>query len=558
MGTSEQHYCLRWNNHHANMITVFQELYQNGALTDVTIGLSDGLLVECHKLVLAACSSYFRKILQNLNRPRALILVNVKYYQMKAILEYMYHGEVSVTTEELPALLEIANYLKIKGLTDVPEFPDSSSRSSSPCAQTRQSQTQSQSHSQQQQQQQQPQHQNSHQQRRSRRDQVSPSSPSPAITTSCMNYLAANSDSIGNGNGNNRIGDHTSPPHSTSSPYYNNYRKSPARAHSESRFPTAPGWNLPFVGSHFASSLHQGSSMSAHHASLLAAHYENDLNTRKNKLPNYMMGRDTPILRTVLGQGNADSSQGAVPLIHADNQEYRSPSNHSANDNTDSRRNSMSLSQGRSPYDTVVNDSEKKLSPRMRSTAEPNREWKRYKQYTKEDIASAIEAVRNGMSALQASRQFHVPSRTLYDKVKKLGIANTRSMRRSSNHSGASFPYGIGGNVNGSIYASMSDNDYDNKTGVFESPSAIIEQAYAKSRENSNDRDSAMEISRVTPTPSPSPNRSIQSAGHNQQEVDMEDQVEDLSMSSRKSDVRVIVSPVIKEEKPDPDNVHHK
>lgn len=194
----------------------------------------------------------------------------------------------------------------------------------------------------------------------------------------------------------------------------------------------------------------------------------------------------------------------------------------------------------------------------MRSTAEPNREWKRYKQYTKEDIASAIEAVRNGMSALQASRQFHVPSRTLYDKVKKLGIANTRSMRRSSNHSGASFPYGIGGNVNGSIYASMSDNDYDNKTGVFESPSAIIEQAYAKSRENSNDRDSAMEISRVTPTPSPSPNRSIQSAGHNQQEVDMEDQVEDLSMSSRKSDVRVIVSPVIKEEKPDPDNVHHK
>lgn len=37
------------------------------------------------------------------------------------------------------------------------------------------------------------------------------------------------------------------------------------------------------------------------------------------------------------------------------------------------------------------------------ATYVPNQrpEWKRYKQYTREDIMSAIEAVRNGMSALQ-------------------------------------------------------------------------------------------------------------------------------------------------------------
>ena len=44
-------------------------------------------------------------------------------------------------------------------------------------------------------------------------------------------------------------------------------------------------------------------------------------------------------------------------------------------------------------------------------------EWKRYKQYTNSDITAAIEAVKSGMSALQASRKFKVPSRTLYDKV---------------------------------------------------------------------------------------------------------------------------------------------
>lgn len=79
-------------------------------------------------------------------------------------------------------------------------------------------------------------------------------------------------------------------------------------------------------------------------------------------------------------------------------------------------------------------------------------EWKRYKQYTRNDIASAIECVKNGMSALQASRKFGVPSRTLYDKVKKLGITtgrpmNNRSIKRSPSNSSnpAPFPYGLSG-----------------------------------------------------------------------------------------------------------------
>lgn len=79
-------------------------------------------------------------------------------------------------------------------------------------------------------------------------------------------------------------------------------------------------------------------------------------------------------------------------------------------------------------------------------------EWKRYKQYTRNDILQAIECVRNGMSALQAARHFKVPSRTLYDKVKKLGITAGRPMNRtnrrsptSNNGSPAGFPFGISG-----------------------------------------------------------------------------------------------------------------
>ena len=45
---------------------------------------------------------------------------------------------------------------------------------------------------------------------------------------------------------------------------------------------------------------------------------------------------------------------------------------------------------------------------------------------------AAIEAVRAGMSALQAARKYGVPSRTLYDKVKKLGITTNRPYRKGS------------------------------------------------------------------------------------------------------------------------------
>jgi hypothetical protein len=37
-----------------------------------------------------------------------------------------------------------------------------------------------------------------------------------------------------------------------------------------------------------------------------------------------------------------------------------------------------------------------------------------------------------GMSALQASRKYGVPSRTLYDKVKKMGIVTGRQVQRKS------------------------------------------------------------------------------------------------------------------------------
>lgn len=103
-------------------------------------------------------------------------------------------------------------------------------------------------------------------------------------------------------------------------------------------------------------------------------------------------------------------------------------------------------------------------------------EWKRYKQYTRDEIMSAIEAVRNGMSALQAARKYGVPSRTLYDKVKKLGITTSRPFKRGSNGSSACFPYGTGSPYGGHL--SESDDVPMNNNSALIEASTFLQQTF--------------------------------------------------------------------------------
>lgn len=121
-------------------------------------------------------------------------------------------------------------------------------------------------------------------------------------------------------------------------------------------------------------------------------------------------------------------------------------------------------------------------------------EWKRYKQYTRGDILSAIECVKNGMSALQASRKYGVPSRTLYDKVKKLGITTgrpmNRTMKRCNSNGGspsAPFPYGLSGCGTSSPY-SVNDNHPNYPHGHNQSQSSLHNDSGDRDIE-SRDRD---------------------------------------------------------------------
>ena len=47
-----------------------------------------------------------------------IILKDIKYENLSGIIEFIYHGEVSIDQECLPGFLQAAESLRIKGLTE--------------------------------------------------------------------------------------------------------------------------------------------------------------------------------------------------------------------------------------------------------------------------------------------------------------------------------------------------------------------------------------------------------------------------------------------------------
>uniref|UniRef100_A0A182N2V4 BTB domain-containing protein n=1 Tax=Anopheles dirus TaxID=7168 RepID=A0A182N2V4_9DIPT len=563
MGSSEgQTYCLRWNNHKSNLVEILDALIKMECYVDCTIYVDDQVQFKAHRVVLAANSPYFQTILQDVPMDHCSILFpGVQEFEMRALLEYMYTGEVNVTQAQIPRIMKIAEQLEVKGLYDMADLkgrfdkmgdvdhlmrdrdpattllasnnnysgkassgsagtsgaaaasassssawkdaPPASSSSNSGGA----SSSSSSSHY--------PHHHHPHHQHQS----------SPVISTSTNISIAQSSSS--------------SPPYSYKSPYSSLYSRSPGaverdrereeRTRDRSASFSHPASTSPHriqststssvsaqialqaqgasgAGNHHQSSAHQSSAGSSSAASaqpstaaaaaalaagwpglgqtqlhsMLSSAYDSstDMNPLKRKKLQSMssMLRDTPILRNVLAQANpADSSQSTgggggsgagasattVATIQTIQGSMKSdperPSSHHSNGSGYKSIKEPS----HSPYADKSFDDDLLDSPhafggdaRLASYVphqQQKPEWKRYKQYTRTDILNAIECVRKGMSALQASRKFGVPSRTLYDKVKKLGITTGRPINRalkrspSSGSSPASFPYGLSG-----------------------------------------------------------------------------------------------------------------
>jgi len=110
-------FCLRWNDFESNISLAFRELRDDKDFFDVTIACEDEQ-INAHKVILSACSPFFRDILRrNPHQHPLLYLKGIKLLDLQSVLNFMYHGEVSVAQEELNTFLAVAEDLKVKGLT---------------------------------------------------------------------------------------------------------------------------------------------------------------------------------------------------------------------------------------------------------------------------------------------------------------------------------------------------------------------------------------------------------------------------------------------------------
>jgi len=128
MGSSEK-FCLRWNDFETNISVAFRELREEKDFFDVTLACDDSQ-IQAHKVILSACSPFFRNVLRrNPHQHPLLYLKGVKYKELLSVLNFMYMGEVNVAQEELNSFLAVAEDLRVKGLTQNNSSSDSGAAS---------------------------------------------------------------------------------------------------------------------------------------------------------------------------------------------------------------------------------------------------------------------------------------------------------------------------------------------------------------------------------------------------------------------------------------------
>ena len=108
--------CLKWNDFQDIVKVSFAELRTDTDFTDVTLACEDQS-IKAHKVVLSACSPFFKKLFKTHSHPQSLIYMKgMKANSLTAIIDFLYLGEANVFQEELDSFLALAEELQLKGL----------------------------------------------------------------------------------------------------------------------------------------------------------------------------------------------------------------------------------------------------------------------------------------------------------------------------------------------------------------------------------------------------------------------------------------------------------
>ena len=114
----------------ANIKSAFLDIKEEKDFSDVTIACEDQQ-VEAHRVVLAANSNFFSRILKKNKHSHPLIyLKGIKFSVLEDLINFIYLGEVNVHRDNLQEFLDASEEVEVKGLYTPDKNPVGNSISS--------------------------------------------------------------------------------------------------------------------------------------------------------------------------------------------------------------------------------------------------------------------------------------------------------------------------------------------------------------------------------------------------------------------------------------------
>ena len=119
----QEKYNLNWHTYSDHLREMLHEMMKSNELTDVTLISDDKKQFKAHKIVLSACSSVFKSIINDLPQNSSVIyLRGIQHQEMESILEFMYLGVATFYQERMNEFLNVAKNLEIKEISKVVEL----------------------------------------------------------------------------------------------------------------------------------------------------------------------------------------------------------------------------------------------------------------------------------------------------------------------------------------------------------------------------------------------------------------------------------------------------
>jgi len=112
-----ENYQLTRNDFELCTKNAFKNLLREQEFADVTLACSGNKQVKAHKVILGACSPFFKEVLlKNPHQHPLIYLKGISLEDLEAIVKFIYQGQTSISETNLDTFLASAQELQVEGL----------------------------------------------------------------------------------------------------------------------------------------------------------------------------------------------------------------------------------------------------------------------------------------------------------------------------------------------------------------------------------------------------------------------------------------------------------